>query len=63
MPFLYYHKNQQLTKSHVANEKGLKILCFTKKMVDPHCLFSMVLNCDTWHNTNMPHGIFEFWSK
>jgi hypothetical protein len=31
MPFLYYHKNQQLTKSHVANEKGLKNLCFKSR--------------------------------
>jgi hypothetical protein len=23
----------------------------------------MVLDCDTWHNTNMPCGIFEFWSQ
>jgi hypothetical protein len=26
-------------------------------------LFLMVLDCDTWHATNMPRGIFEFWSK
>jgi hypothetical protein len=23
MPFVYYHKNQQLTQWHVTNEKGL----------------------------------------
>ncbi len=31
MPYVYYHKNQQLTyKWHVANEKGLKKNCFKK---------------------------------
>jgi hypothetical protein len=62
MPFLYYHKNQQLTKSHMANEKGLKNLCFKNRWWIL-IVFLMVLDCDTWHNTSMPRGIFEFWSK
>jgi len=32
-------------------------------MVDFHHLFLMVLDCDTWHNTNMAREIFEFFSK
>jgi hypothetical protein len=31
MSFVYYHKNQQFTKSHEANEKGLKKLCFKNR--------------------------------
>jgi hypothetical protein len=31
-----------------------------KRMVDPHHIFLMVLDYDTWHNTNMSHGILEF---
>jgi hypothetical protein len=29
-------------------------------MVDPHRLFLMVLDCGTWHTTNMPCGILNF---
>jgi hypothetical protein len=32
-------------------------------MVDPHHSFLMVLDCDTWHNNNIPRGIFEFFVK
>jgi hypothetical protein len=32
-------------------------------MVDLYHLFLMVLDCDTWHNINMSHDIFQFWYK
>ncbi len=27
--------------------------------MNPYCLYWMVFNCDTWHNTNMSHNIFK----
>jgi hypothetical protein len=42
----------------MANEKGLAFFFLKKK--DLHHIFLMVLNCDTWHNINMPCGITFF---
>jgi len=43
----------------VANEKGLN---FFVLKIDNRSSSSILINldCDTWHNTNMPRGILEF---
>jgi hypothetical protein len=43
----------------MENEKGLKKIVL-KIDGGSSSSFLMVLDCDTWHNTNMPRDIFEF---
>jgi hypothetical protein len=43
----------------VANEKGLNFFILRTKRESS--LYNLnVLDCDTWHNTNIPCGIFGF---
>lgn len=43
-------------------KRNLRIKCF--KIDSGSSLFIyMVLDCDTWHRTNMPHDVFKILAK
>jgi hypothetical protein len=46
----------------MANEKCLNFFVSEINSESSSAIL-MVLDYDRWHNTNMPHDIFQFWSK